>query len=388
MSPLDPPLPEPTAPAQAHSAALSQRIAEAIDATGGWIGFDRYMDMALYEPGLGYYAAGARKLGATGDFVTAPEVSSLFGATLARQAAEILRHTPGAEILELGAGSGRLAADLLVALDGLGCAPEQYSILEVSADLRARQQDRLGRLPPRLASRVRWLDRLPAQFAGVIIGNEVLDALPVRLVAWHGEMAVERGVILRAGGFALEDRPIADPRLLEAASRLDPPRPYVSEIALVGPALVRSIASMLVHGVVLLIDYGFGATEYYHPQRSAGTLMCHYRHRAHGDPFFWPGLQDITAHVDFSAVLRAGLEGGLSLLGYTSQAHFLVNLGVTDLLAATPTEPAAEYLRLAAGAQKLLSPSEMGELFKVIALGRGMDMPLSGFVRGDLSRLL
>jgi SAM-dependent MidA family methyltransferase len=387
LSPLDPPLPEPDAQAQAHSAALCQRIAEAIGASEGWIGFDRYMDMALYEPGLGYYAAGARKLGAAGDFVTAPELSSLFGAALARQVGEVLRAS-GGEILELGAGSGRLAADLLLTLDGSGCAPERYAILEVSAELRARQRELLGQLPHRLAARVDWLDRLPEQFTGVILGNEVLDALPVHLLAWRDEIAVERGVILRDRGFAFADRPIAASKLLHAASRLDPPRPYVSEISLAAGALVRSFAAMLERGVVILIDYGFGQAEYYHPQRNAGTLMCHYRHRAHGDPFFWPGLQDITAHVDFSAVLRAGLEGGLSFMGYTSQANLLVNLGITELLAATPTEPAAAYLRLAAGVQKLLSPSEMGELFKVVALGRGIDVPLSGFARGDLSRLL
>ena len=348
MPPLDPPLPAPAAQAQAHSAALRRRIAEAIAASGGWLGFDRYMDMALYEPGLGYYVAGARKLGAGGDFVTAPEVSSLFSAALARQVGEVLR-AGGGEILELGAGSGRMAADLLGALDALGCSPEHYFILEVSAELRARQRELLGRLPHRLTARVQWLDRLPDRFTGVILGNEVLDALPVHLVAWHDTVAVERGVILRDGEFAFEDRPIVDPKLLHAAFRLDPPRPYVSEIGFAACALVRSLASMLERGVVLLVDYGFGEGEYYHPQRGAGTLMCHYRHRAHADPFFWPGLQDITAHVDFSAILRAGLEGGLSFMGYTTQAHWLVNLGITELLAATPIEPAAEYLHLAAG---------------------------------------
>jgi SAM-dependent MidA family methyltransferase len=380
-------LPQPAPEAQARSAALRRRIGEEIAASGGWIGFDRYMDLALYEPGLGYYAGGSSKLGASGDFVTAPELSSLFSATLARQVAELL-DSSGGEVLELGAGSGRMAADLLLQLDALGRTPERYLILELSGELRARQRERLAALPDRLAARVHWLDRLPAHFSGVILGNELLDALPVHLVAWREEGIVERGVICRDERFAFEDRPIADAQLLHAASRFEPPGPYVSEIGLAACALVRSLATLLERGVLLFVDYGFGETEYYHPQRSEGTLMCHYRHRAHADPFFWPGLQDITAHVDFSAVLRAGLQTGLTLIGYTTQAHFLVNLGITDLLARTPPEPAAEYLRLAAQAQKLLSPSEMGELFKVIALGRGGERPLSGFARGDLSRLL
>jgi len=387
LSPIDPALPQPAPEARALSAALRRRISEEIAASGGWIGFDRYMDLALYAPGLGYYAGGSSKLGAPGDFVTAPELSSLFSATLARQVSELM-DAAGGEVLELGAGSGRMAADLLLELDAAGRAPERYLILELSAALRARQQERLVALPARLAARVGWLDRLPERFSGVILGNELLDALPVHLVVWGEEDIAERGVICDEDGFAFDDRPIANAQLLHAASRFDPPTPYVSEIGLAAAALVRSLAATLDRGALLFIDYGFGDTEYYHPQRSRGTLMCHYRHRAHADPFFWPGLQDITAHVDFSAVTRAGQQAGLTLIGYTTQAHFLVNLGITDLLARTPLEPAEEYLRLAAQAHKLLSPSEMGELFKVIALGRGAEAPLSGFARGDLSRLL
>jgi SAM-dependent MidA family methyltransferase len=387
LSPTDPALPQPAPEARALSSALRLRIDEEIAARGGWIGFDRYMDLALYAPGLGYYAGGSRKLGAPGDFVTAPELSSLFSATLARQVAE-LADVAGGEVLELGAGSGRMAADLLIELEAAGQVPERYLILELSAELRARQQERLAKLPAGLAARVRWLDRLPARFSGVILGNELLDALPVHLVAWDEGGIAERGVICRDGGFAFDDRPVADAQLLHAASRFNPPPPYVSEMGMAACALVRSLAAILDRGALLFIDYGFGDTEYYHPQRSAGTLMCHYRHRAHADPFFWPGLQDITAHVDFSAVMRAGHQAGLRLIGYTTQAHFLVNLGITELLARTPLEPAEEYLRLAAPVQRLLSPSEMGELFKVIALGRGVDAPVSGFTRGDLSRLL
>jgi SAM-dependent MidA family methyltransferase len=366
---------------------LCRRIAGEIAASGGWIGFDRYMDLALYAPGLGYYTGGAAKLGASGDFVTAPELSSLFSATLARQFAELLP-AAGGDVLELGGGSGRMAADLLMALDALGRLPARYLILELSSDLRARQQQRIGALPDRISRRVQWLDRLPERFSGVIVGNELLDALPVHLVVRREEGDFERGVVCRDEGFAFEDRPLLEGELSRAARTLELPAPYLAEIALRARALVRSLASLLERGVVLFIDYGFGRAEYYHPQRSRGTLMCHYRHRAHDDPFFLPGLQDITAHVDFSAVARTAVQAGLALLGYTTQAHFLINLGITELLARTPPEQPADYLPLAAQTQKLLSPSEMGELFKVIALGRGIGLPLSGFARGDLSRLL
>jgi SAM-dependent MidA family methyltransferase len=387
LSPAGPALPPPTPEAQAHSAALSRRIGAEIAASGGWIGFDRYMELALYAPGLGDYTGGSSKLGASGDFVTAPELSSLFSAALARQVAELLSVTGGA-LLELGAGSGRMAADLLLELDALGRLPERYLILEVSAELRVRQHERVVALPERLAARVHWLDRLPERFRGVVVANELLDALPVHLVAWREDGIAERGISCRGEQFIFDERPLVHGNLLQAASRVEPDRPYVSEIALAAGALVRSLAARLERGVLLFIDYGFGAAEYYHPQRSEGTLMCHYRHRAHADPLFWPGLQDISAHVDFSALVRAGTEAGLALLGYTTQTHFLVNLGITDLLARTPPERAAAYLRLAAQVQKLLSPSEMGELFKVIAFGRGVESPLSGFSRGDLSRLL
>jgi SAM-dependent MidA family methyltransferase len=281
-----------------------------------------------------------------------------------------------------------MAADLLLALEPLGRLPARYLILEPSGDLRARQQQRIGALPGRVARRVQWPDRLPERFSGVIVGNEVLDALPVQLVVRREKGDFERGVTFQHDGFAFEDRALPEGELLRAARALDLPAPYVTEIALQARGLVRSLAGLLERGVVLFIDYGFGAAEYYHPQRSHGTLMCHYRHRAHDDPFFLPGLQDITAHVDFSAVAHTGAQAGLTLLGYTTQAHFLINLGITELLARTPAEQPADYLPLAAQAQKLLSPTEMGELFKVIALGRGIEQPLSGFARGDLGRLL
>jgi len=364
-----------------------QLIADEIARSGGWIGFDRYMQLALYAPALGYYTAGAIKLGSSGDFVTAPELSPLFSQTLARQVGEILSVT-GGDVLELGAGSGRMAADVLQALAQSGPLPARYLILEVSGELVARQRQRLRALAPHLASRVAWIDRAPSAFRGVIVCNEVLDALPVRLIRWEADGICERGVAWSGDAFAWDDRPLIEQPLLTQARRLNPPPPYLSEIGCVGPALVGTLARALERGALLLVDYGFGEREYYHPQRSQGTLMCHFRHRAHDDPFFLPGLQDITSHIDFSAVARAAIDGGVEMLGYSTQANFLINLGITDLMALTSAADAATYLPLAAQAQQLLSPAEMGELFKVIALGRGIDHSLSGFSSGDMSRLL
>jgi SAM-dependent MidA family methyltransferase len=385
--PHEPSLPAPTAEARAHSAALVQLIANEIGA-GGWMSFARYMELALYQPGLGYYAGGSTKFGGAGDFVTAPEISSLFSQTLARQVAQILDQA-GEQIVELGAGSGRMAHDLLLTLAELGALPFSYAIVELSAELRQRQQQKLDTLPQALRSRVQWLDALPERIAGLVLANEVLDALPVHLVAWYDKSIMERGVTWDAQqqlGWA--DRELAPGALLDRALPLSPPTPYVSEISLAVPALVATLARTLERGALVFIDYGFGAREYYHPQRNRGTLMCHYRHRAHDDPFFLPGLQDITSHVDFTSVALAGIDCGLKLLGYTTQAHFLVNAGITDVLARTSPDNSAEYLPLAAQAQKLLSPAEMGELFKVIALARGLDVPLTGFHAGDLSGLL
>jgi SAM-dependent MidA family methyltransferase len=366
---------------------LVELIADEIACSEGWIGFDRYMHLALYAPALGYYTAGASKLGGSGDFVTAPELSPLFGQTLARQVGEILAVT-GGDILELGAGSGRMAADVLQALAQCGPLPARYLILEVSAELAARQRQRLHALAPHLASRVAWIDRAPSAFRGVILCNEVLDALPVRLIRWEADAIRERGVAWSDDAFTWDDRPLIEQSLLAQARRLGPPPPYLSEIGCVVPALVGTLAQALECGALLFIDYGFGEREYYHPHRSQGTLMCHFRHRAHDDPFFLPGLQDITSHVNFTAVARTATDAGMELLGYTTQANFLINLGITDLLALTPARDTAAYLPQAAQAQKLLSPAEMGELFKVIALGRGIDRALAGFNSGDKSRLL
>ncbi len=374
-------LPTPPAAALAHSEQLAALIRGEIAANGGWIPFARYMELALYAPGLGYYTAGARKLGREGDFTTAPEMTPLYGQTLARQAAEVLGSGLD-QILEIGAGSGALAAALLAELERLERLPRQYYILEVSPDLRERERDLLALKVPHLLERVVWLNRLPTLYQGLVIANEVLDAMPAHLVRAGAAGIEEACVGLQEQTFAWTWRPAAA-ELRTAAEALRLPQGYQTEIQLVACAFVRTLAQSTARGVILLIDYGFPAHEYYHAERSQGTLMCHYRHRAHADPFFLPGLQDITSHIDFSAVARAGQEAGLELLGYTGQAQFLINCGITDILLRTPPENAAAYLPQAAAAQQLLSPAEMGELFKVIAFGKDYAAPLIGFASGD-----
>ena len=381
-----PDLPEPSDDARRHSDRLSETIRKEIDFAGGWIGFARFMELALYAPGLGYYVAGAAKLGSNGDFVTAPEISPLFGRTLARQIAQLLELSAG-QVLELGAGSGTMAADVLGELQNVDRLPQRYLILETSPQFVERQRRTLQQRHPALKDRIEWISTLPEHFNGVVIANEVLDALPVHLVAWRRDGLYERGVGWK-DGFVWSERPLRPGTLRSAAEAISAQADYVSEISLVAPALVRSLSAALRKGALLLIDYGFGRREYYHPQRSQGTLMCHYRHRTHDDPFFLPGLQDLTAHVDFTAIAEAGIEAGLKLLGYTTQAQFLVNSGITGLLEHKSTQATGNRFALTAGVQKLLSPAEMGELFKVIALGRGVDGPLLGFASGDKSRLL
>lgn len=345
---------------------MIDRLRAEIAAAGGWVSFARYMDLALHAPGLGYYARGARQFGAEGDFVTAPELGSLFGRTLARQLSEL-----DGPILELGAGSGALAETLLKELE------REYFILETSAALRASQHARLG-------SKVQFIERLPERFRGVIIANEVADAIPVHAVAWRAGGVMERGVTAE---LKWSEKP-ASGELLDAARALDVPVPYESEINLAAAGWMRSLAASVEQGAIFIIDYGFPRHEYYHPQRSMGTLMCHTRHRAHGDPFLHPGEQDITAHVDFSALADAARAAGLDVLGYATQAQFLVNCGITEVLAQVNAENALHYAPIAAQAQQLLSPAEMGELFKVLAVGRGVKPPLLGFSRGERSHTL
>ncbi|OIQ95942.1 hypothetical protein GALL_220750 [mine drainage metagenome] len=375
-------LPLPDAAAVRASAALCRLIADEIDGAGGWIPFSRFMELALYAPGLGYYSGGAHKFGPGGDFVTAPELTPLFARTLAAQAAQLLAES-SPEIIEAGAGSGALAAELLLALESRDALPERYRILELSGELRQRQEETLRSRAPHLASRVEWLERLPQRCSGLVLGNEVLDAMPVALVAWQAEGIFERGVRLsEAGGFILADRP-AKGALLAAAARLPVRAPYLSEIGLAARAWVAEWGRILERGALLLLDYGFPRHEYYLPERDCGTLMCHHRHHSHDDPLWLPGLSDITAHVDFTSIAEAGFDAGLDVLGYTGQAQFLLNCGITEALAQLQSDGERAYLAAAKDVGKLISPAEMGELFKVIALGRGIETPLLGFSRGD-----
>ena len=380
-------LPVPDREALAVSQELSTRIAAEIARHGGWLSFARYMEMALYEPGLGYYSNPGQVFGAAGDFVTAPELTPLFGATLARQVSPWLKDPAlagqGQVVLEVGGGSGMLAAQLLNALDNVGHHEVRYLILELSAERREHQRQTLKSLAPGLMDRVGWLDTFPESFAGVVVANELLDAMPVQLFEWQADAEAElqeMGVTWVDGQFAWAPRP-ADAVLTETVTalrnRLGPEgaqwhSPFRSEVCPAQQAWMRTLADCMTAGVVMLLDYGFAAPEYYHPQRDQGTLMCHYRHRSHADPFLWPGLSDITAHVDFTALARAATAEGFSLVGYTSMAAFLLNAGLLDELADLPREPESFWFAQAQAVQQLISEAEMGELFKVIAFEKNL----------------
>jgi SAM-dependent MidA family methyltransferase len=364
-------------------------VRRAIRDEGGFLAFDRYMQIVLYAPGLGYYVAGARKFGAGGDFVTAPEMTPLFGTTLARQVAAILESSTSREIVELGAGSGRLAADLMQAMARAGAAPSRYRIVEVSPELIERQRETIARLAPAHAHRVDWMRALPERIDGAIVMNEVLDAVPPSIIARRGDDWCEQGVTLRDGdALALGYRPLADANLRNLVQTRFPHADYLSEINPAAEALVEDLGHRLAAGAMLVIDYGFTRAEYYHPQRTAGTLMAHYRHRAHGDPLRWPGLTDLTAHVDFTAIAEAGERAGLSVAGFASQAAFLLGSGLLDRLAEVGLPDSARYLREAAAVQTLTSPAEMGELCKVLALARSDGIAWPGFALSDMTHRL
>ena len=376
----------------AHSQALTDKIVQKIIESDGWINFATFMHMALYFPSLGYYSGGAKKFGKGGDFVTAPEISPLFAKTLARQAAQVLTETRGdysiANILELGAGTGKLAAEMLVELQQLNTLPAQYFILEVSDHLRQIQREILQKkLSADLFNRVVWLDALPISFVGLIIGNEVLDAIPLHLMINTEAGLCERGVSFEKK-LIWQDKPLQKGKLYDEVSTYSLPNHYLTEVCPAAAGLINSLADCLKQGVILMLDYGFGAAEYYHPQRNQGTLMCHFQHYAHANPFINLGLQDITAHVNFSAIADVGIAQGLSLAGYCNQASFLINCGMLDILAEVSPSNMAIYAPLAAAAQKLLSPAEMGELFKVIAMTKAFEADLIGFKSGDKSHML
>jgi SAM-dependent MidA family methyltransferase len=358
-------------------------LQSALDAAGGWLGFDAFMALALYTPGLGYYASGSRKFGhmpqSGSDFVTAPELSPHFGRALARQVAQAMQATGVDEVWEFGAGSGALAGQVLAALDAAGKPLRRYTIVDLSGSLRERQQTRLAAY----GERVRWVQELPASFSGVVLGNEVLDAMPVQLLARVGSVWHERGVVLHAGQLTWADRPTE----LRPPLAVDGPHDYLTETHAQAEGFVRTLADRLSAGAIFLIDYGFPEHEYYHPQRSTGTVMCHRAHEADANPLVQVGLKDITAHVNFTGIALAGQEAGLQVLGYTSQGRFLLNCGLLDGMADAPLP---ERVML----QKLINEHEMGELFKVIAFAADTpQQPYSGwqalgFTAGDRSHTL
>jgi SAM-dependent MidA family methyltransferase len=385
---LKPSLPLPGADARAHSARVLAHIRDAIHGAGGFIAFSRYMELVLYAPALGYYVAGARKFGEAGDFVTGPELTPLYGAAIACQLMPILATTGARDIVEFGAGSGALAASLLEALALHGASPSRYRILEVSPQLRAMQRSTIAKCAAGLLERVEWIDRLPDAIDGVVVMNEVLDAIAPRLVARRGGAWFERGVTLVDGALAWDERRLDDARL-EAVARARFPADgdFMSELNPAAEALVTTIGRRIASGALLIVDYGFPRHEYYHPQRSTGTLVGHYRHRVHADPFLWPGLSDLTSHVDFTAIAEAAERAGLHVAGFATQASFLLGCGILDLLRDTGAPETPAYLRAASAVQKLLSPAEMGELFKVLLLARG-DVAWRSLALADMTHRL
>lgn len=376
-------LPLPSPAAQQSSANLQTLLAEEIKKYGNWIPFSRFMELVLYAPQYGYYTGGSHKIGNNGDFITAPTLTPLFARTLARQLQELLPQTAG-NIYEFGAGTGQLAADLLNNLsDGIN----RYYIIEISPELAARQKDLIQTLAPQAAQKIIHLSALPETFDGIIIGNEVLDAMPVEIIRKDEGSSFEHvGVYLDNDRFTYSARPLHDLQLSALASLYFPKisSPYTSELHPQQYAFIRTLASRLEHGCMIFIDYGFDAAQYYHPQRNQGTLIGHYRHHVIHNPFDFIGLADLTAHVNFTDIAQAGTDAGLDLIGYLPQSHFLLNLGITELLAQTGKTNSAAYIREAAAVQKLIDQHEMGELFKVIAFGKNINIDWTGFCFGDI----
>lgn len=383
------PLPIPDTDAVIHSQKLIDFIQQKMIAAQGTLTFAEFMQHALYALNLGYYSAGLRKFGKGGDFVTAPEISPLFAQCLARQCQQILSQLESGVIVEFGAGSGKLAANLLQNLAQLACLPTQYIIIEISAELQQRQQTTLqAQLLPDLYHRIQWISTLPTTpLNAIVIANEVLDAMPIHRFRVSEQGIEEYCVSCENEQFVWQTHAVTAFDLQTAIENLQLPIHYQSEINLFLPAWINSVANFLNQGVVLLIDYGFPRHEYYHPQRNDGTLMCHYQHYAHSNPLILVGLQDITAHVDFTAVAEAAIAADLQVAGFTQQANFLLGCGLMELLSHYDAENVVEYARITQQIKTLTLPSEMGELFKVMALTRQFDIPLIGFMHDDRRRL-
>ena len=381
-------LPQPSDLAQQHSESLISLIKSEIEQKGGAISFQRYMELALYAPALGYYAAGSAKLGEEGDFITAPEISPLFSQALANAILPALDSDQ--IILEVGAGRGRMAADILIYLKQQNKLPKEYWILELSADLRERQKVTIEATAPDLINKVKWLDVLPEQFSGVVLANELLDAIPVQLFQKKENDINEINVVWLNDKFSFQLKSSFDERLVHRVKNIETELErefdsgYVSEINFAAEDWIKSIAESLQQGIIILIDYGFPRHEYYHAQRNQGTLMCHYRHRTHPDVFVYPGLQDITAHVDFTAMADAALESDMKVIGYTNQASFLMGAGLLELAALNDESDVQQQMEMASQIKKLTLPHEMGELFKVIGFSKNCDITLPAFEFRDL----
>jgi len=388
-------LPEPDDDSAAHSARVTRAIRDALDQASGWLPFSAYMELALYAPGLGYYASGKRKFGQQGDFVTAPETSALFGQCLALQCVELLQTMGGGNILEVGAGSGVMAVDVLTELQHQQCLPGHYFILELSADLRARQQQRIEQALPDLLERVHWLDALPEQFEGVVLANELLDAMPLERYRVLEQGFAIQGVAWdeQTGAFAWDEHPASAEQtvmLEQLVARLDclPAPGYLLEHNERAVAWMTQMAASLTRGAAILIDYGASRDEFYHEQRFEGTLSCHYRHRSHDNPLILTGIQDITAYVEFSAVAEAAVDAGLALAGYNTQAHFLIGCGLDEVISRCDPADAVAFLKMTQQAKTLTMPGEMGERFRVLGLTRNIEKSWRGFTTQDLRNRL
>lgn len=375
-------LPLPNEEAQKSSLQLQQQIAQTITKNDNWMSFHDYMQMTLFTPNLGYYTGGSHKIGQAGDFVTAPSMSPLFGLTLAKQIEPLLAQTAG-NVYEFGAGTGELAVSLLAGISVN--ALKNYYIIDVSPELKQRQLELIRTKQPQHVDKVVFLECLPEEIDGIIIGNEVLDAMPCEVIRWQDDGIKQMGVAIENNQFVWQERTLQDGLLLQEAMRLNPGKfPYTSELHLNQASFIATLAQKLTRGAIIMIDYGFDEGQYYHPQRSMGTLIGHYRHHVVDDPFFWPGLMDLTCHVNFTAIAQAAVDNGLDLIGYTSQANFLFGLGITEVLQqAHPDVNSKDYLQAASEMQKLVAPHEMGELFKVIAMGKDIDVDWQGFALSD-----